>query len=396
MTDTTNRPAPLALPAPRQGKAWGFTPPAPRPPHAVRELRNSTMTTMELSLNRLWELMEWRRPQYSRTQRKFCKKYLAPVFGNPDDSGNYFLSIPSLAGEESPIMFTAHHDTVHTMGGKQKLGFQDTSLVLAREETQSNCMGADCTTGIWLILEMIAARVPGRYAIFAAEESGGHGSRDFVKSRPDDWKGCKAVISFDRKATGSIITHQSGGRSATDDFAESLADALGLSLKADTGGTFTDSANFTGVVGECTNLSVGYSGAHGKGEAQDMAFAWKLRNALIHARWSELRFSRKPGEREELEYEWDGIGYYSNGSFRSRFDSSFGGSYRRTPADTFRDAREFDFDEWRESRETILDIVQDNPDAIADLIESMGYDAKTLRRELAETLFTSRNSHRGK
>ena len=50
----------------------------------------------------------------------------------------------------------------------------------------SSCLGADCTTGIWLIMNMIEAKViEGVYVIHAAEEVGCKGSRALVADDPE-------------------------------------------------------------------------------------------------------------------------------------------------------------------------------------------------------------------
>ena len=38
--------------------------------------------------------------------------------------------------------------------------------------------------------------------------------------------------------------------------------------KTDTGGSFTDTANYTDIIPECTNLSCGYYNAHTQSEYQ--------------------------------------------------------------------------------------------------------------------------------
>jgi hypothetical protein len=61
---------------------------------------------------------------------------------------------------------------------------------------------------------------------------------------------------------------------------------------------FTDTANYTRLIGECTNLSVGYFRQHGPTEHTSLAFAYRLRNALVAGDWTKLDFERKPGEKD--------------------------------------------------------------------------------------------------
>lgn len=167
-----------------------------------------------------------------------------------------------------------------------------------------NCLGADCTSGIWLILEMIRAKTPGVYIIHAEEEVGRKGAealiKDFVDHNDDKeatghnpyyWIDLiDAVISFDRKGTDEIITHQSGReRCASDAFADSLSDLLSPSIitggyktlvKSDRG-SFTDSYSYRKHVPECINLCVGYNAQHSSNETQDIKFLVNMRNSLI-------------------------------------------------------------------------------------------------------------------
>lgn len=164
-----------------------------------------------------------------------------------------------------------------------------------------NCLGADCTVGVWLILEMIAAKVPGVYVIHADEEVGRVGAEAITTEHakhmrdgslsPYYWIDLVDVaISFDRKGTNEIITHQSGRtRCASDAFADSLSAVLSPDLVANgyselvksDKGSFTDSYSYRGLVNECINLCVGYTAQHTSSEKQDIKFAVIMRNALI-------------------------------------------------------------------------------------------------------------------
>lgn len=165
----------------------------------------------------------------------------------------------------------------------------------------TNCLGADDTTGVWLMLTMIKAGVEGRYVFHREEEVGGRGSSWVAKNRPEYLDGIKAAIAFDRKGYGDVITHQ-GSRCCSDEFAHSLAGLLGGAYKPDPSGVFTDTANYTDIVGECTNISVGYFGQHGPAESQHFGFAIGLAQTLAEADWSQLVFKREPGELEWLNH----------------------------------------------------------------------------------------------
>ena len=237
----------------------------------------------------------------------------------------------------------AHHDTIHHQGGLQTLHVADGLVGLSRKSkpkqqfrvkpgSKSNCLGADCTTGVWLILHMIANDVPGRYVIHAGEECGAIGATALMNDPQALWiEDTDVAIEFDRFGMDSIITHQCCRRTASDEFANSLSKILGMGHKADTGGIFTDSEVYSETIPECTNLSVGYIGHHTDKETQDISYAVELANALVVADWSQLVVDRDP---TVVEYE------------------GWGRNDLQSP---------------------MVDIVEDHPAEIAELLENLGY-----------------------
>ncbi len=251
----------------------------------------------------LVEMMTYRRPEGSKTQRKFCRRFLEPTFGKPDAFGNYIHII----GDKPNLCFTAHHDTVHRQGGLQKLIVTNDVLSVSNN-ADSNCLGADCTTGIWLILGMIEHGIEGVYVIHAAEESGCQGSTSLVSYKPKWLDQLDAVISFDRYGQKSVITHQMGMRTASDTFAKSFASVVKMPLlQPDDGGSYTDSNEYADIVSECTNISVGYYNQHTKNEIQDLEYADDLLIALCQADWSGLVFERDPSVVDDI---WKGTDKY--------------------------------------------------------------------------------------
>ena len=240
----------------------------------------------------LVQMLGYARPEGSVTQAIFCKHYIEPVMGKPDQFGNY----TKIVGDRPKVSFMAHHDTVHTCGGKQELyltnDYGNGEVRLAKNST-SSCLGADCTTGVWLILNMIAAHLDGVYVIHAGEEVGCLGSSALVESEPDWLDHVDAAISLDRYGTKHIITHQLGRRTASDEFAVSLSEILDLPcLKPDKGGYYTDSNEYISVIDECTNISVGYYHQHTVKEWQNLGWAYDLLDKLLGADWSKLVYNR--------------------------------------------------------------------------------------------------------
>ena len=96
------------------------------------------------------------------------------------------------------------------------------------------------------------------------------------------------IISFDRRGTSSIITHQSGTRTCSNEFAFELSKQLnqsGLLYKKDDTGVYTDSAEFVSVIPECTNIAVGYYQEHTFSEHQDIIHLIKLAKACLNVQW---------------------------------------------------------------------------------------------------------------
>jgi hypothetical protein len=60
------------------------------------------------------------------------------------------------------------------------------------------------------------------------------------------------------------------------------------------GGVYTDTAEFTDVIPECTNISVGYAREHSTEEAQDILHYRALADAVISFSWDDLPVTRDP------------------------------------------------------------------------------------------------------
>ena len=267
------------------------------------------------------------------------------MFGEPDEHGNYVTQV----GYEPHLCFTAHHDTVHKTEGMQKIVVTNDIVSVADSKT-SNCLGADCTTGIYIMLHMIEAGIEGTYVVHAAEEVGCKGSAALVDDMPDWMMYTKAVISFDRYGDKSVITHQMGMRTASDEFARSFSDALKMpQLKPDDGGSYTDSNEYSMLIPECTNISVGYYGQHGVNETQDLEYLDQLIAALETADWSKLVFKRDPSVVESL--------YYNKGSYA---------------IDNTKENSDVD---------ALMDLVIDYPQAVAELLSSYGFTPYSLMEE---------------
>ncbi len=242
-------------------------------------------------ISELLEMHTYARPADSKTERVFISRYLDSISGMMKDSfGNRFIRIG-----KAPVLWSSHTDTVHKQGGRPRVTYGDGLLTLNPNETTANCLGADCSVGVWIMRQMILRGVPGLYVFHRQEEIGGHGSKFIAKQTPELLAGIDYAIALDRKGTNSVITHQIW-RTASDEFADALSDYLGPFWSQDTGGTFTDTASYTDLVPECTNLSVGYYNAHSREEVLDVSFAADLLERLSSLDTNSLPIIRQAGE----------------------------------------------------------------------------------------------------
>jgi hypothetical protein len=217
-----------------------------------------------------------------------------------DEFGNFFLTI----GDGFTTMFTCHLDTACSYR-KNVVHIHENNLIGTDGKT---ILGADDKAGLVVLLYMIEKNIPGLYYFFIGEEVGCIGSSEL--SSGFDWPNITKVISFDRRGTTSVITHQLYGRCCSNEFAELLSyrlnsTGLGLNLSPDNTGIMTDSAQFTDIVPECTNISVGYYNEHTTDEIQDIEYLAKLCQACVKIDWETLPVVRIPGD-NDIDYPgWD-------------------------------------------------------------------------------------------
>ena len=270
----------------------------------------------------------------SKTERRFIHDYIQPLGVRMDTYGNYYKRI---AG--APILWACHTDTVHDKKGMQVVGFDKMDIGLV-DKSDSNCLGADDTVGVWLLIQMIKERRPGLYIFHRDEESGRKGSQYIAKETPELLKGIDFAVALDRRGTDNFITHQMGRRCCSEDFGKGFLSELkkgGLDYKLDDTGSFTDTASYTDLIAECTNISVGYTSAHSKNERLDLGHAFKLRDALLTMDLSVLEKKRVPGTTEYKSYHYTGS-YQRSGSYWSNYkdtdfsaDTDFDGAWIQDP-----------------------------------------------------------------
>ncbi len=253
--------------------------------------------------------------------------------------GNYFYEIG-----KSKTVFACHLDTCCSKQEKVRHVFNGRFI----ETDGKTILGADDKAGVTILLWLMEHNIPGTYYFFIGEEVGcigsGKASKDVERFNKFD-----RIISFDRRDTESVITHQSWSRCCSDTFADALIVDLavgGVFLKKDDGGVYTDSAEFVDVIPECTNLSVGYYSEHSVVEKQDIKFLEKLCKALLLVDWESLPTKRDPSVSEYKGY--GSYNSYDNDGMNdmSDIDWSYGYSSEKKKKKTRRSNRKDSFDDY--------------------------------------------------
>lgn len=310
----------------------------------------------------LFDILAWARPHDSECEKMFNRYYLDCIPGMQTDGiGNRYIRIG-----ESRIMWSCHVDTVAREGGRQRLDFDaESGLVGLLDGKPGQCLGADDGAGLWMMLEMIRAEKPGLYVFHRGEERGCIGSGYAAKNTDEFFVDIDAAIAFDRRGYTDVITHQSYGRTCSDKFADSFAAQLNLNnpnfkYEKDDTGLFTDTNEYASLIAECTNVAVGYEGAHGPRETLDVYHLEALLDAVLRLDESKLVIDRDPSE-VDASYGWGrGWSYSSSG-----YGSSYGYTRKR-----------------KSVLDEMVEMVEDNPVEVARLLRIMGYDAWDLTTAL--------------
>lgn len=329
----------------------------PSPVEAIHPTFASVVTPTPVGVEVLLDIL--RRPRFSSTEGEayVIDKYIRVLPDCIEDGyGNFWVEVPDADGNRAMTMFSSHTDTVHKRSATDtyKLSLKGNWLSAAG----GGVLGADCGTGIWIMLNLIKAQVPGVYVFHRDEEIGGGGSVFVSRNLDHKLEGIQHCIAFDRKGTSHVITHQGGSRCCSNAFAEAFAGMLnlgtGMTFAPNDGGSFTDSANYTEQIPECTNLSIGYYDQHTLEEKQDLSFVSALVIKLISLDFSQLPAERDPNAVDDEEDDW-----------RNYFRQSYYSNSRVSRAEQ---------------------LVEDYPHVVADLLDTMGISAQDLEQYIAEVM----------
>jgi hypothetical protein len=354
---------------------------AQRGPRFLQEETLQTEQIKKLSprLKELMAMLEYCRPEGSDTEEHFISAYLDTLPNMTKDAyGNRICKV----GKGSPtVAWSSHTDTVHYDEGTQAIEIDKHGLIGLDFYSAANCLGADCTSGVWLMRRMIMAGKPGLYIFHRGEESGGQGSRWIASNTPELVEGIEAMIALDRRGYADVITEQTTGVTASNAFAQSLADQLNAysgfqnTYKPDDGGIFTDSAFYNHLIPECTNISVGYFSQHSKKEALDHDFLDDLLLSLLKLDYSKLTIARDPKAASSDPWGSDRWGYYYKGA-DCEHDSAMD-KYYKEQWDT---SSGFGSTEDRE----LVDLIRRHPEATARLLGYWDLDQDDLYAAISD------------
>lgn len=196
----------------------------------------------------------------------------------------------------SRTLFCAHTDTVHRRPG---VNYFRGETIKNRKwlMADGDVLGADNGAGLAVLAHLMENKVPGTYVFFRGEEVGGEGSRGMAGNLPGFFERHDRAIAFDRRGTDEVITHQGGMRCASEEFASALSMALStacgnLLYCPSSDGIYTDTAELTHLIPECTNISAGYYDEHTPAERLDMTHLTLLAKQAVKVDWENLPTER--------------------------------------------------------------------------------------------------------
>ncbi len=262
-----------------------------------RALSSHLMPTMFKTTKALHPLLEHilqlKRPSLRGSTTDAVQQLLLQYLGfaDRDANGNFIYR----QGEGSKTLFMCHYDTVETRTGKNRLSYDRQNMIV--RVAGGGILGADCGAGMYLLIRMLQAGVPGTYVFFNDEEAGRIGSTEYriLEGAPT---GCVRAIAFDRKGYTDVVTHQLMQAGCSLNFADALSTALNVHIPGVTQyaptdkGSFTDSYSFFDCIHECTNISVGYFNEHQQSEYLDYGFLQRLLAGLLQLDFEALPTTR--------------------------------------------------------------------------------------------------------
>lgn len=278
-----------------------------------------------MNIQRLVKILSLNRAHGSPGISELYRTVLAPYKPTlyQDDKGNPLAYV--IQRGESKTLFSGHIDTAEKWDGqlRRKVRFGPNGIL---KSDGTHVLGADNGCGLAIMLHMIDRNIPGTYVMTFGEEIGGIGAKGMERCHADFLAQFDRAVAFDRRGTSSIITHMMVGKVCSDEFAEALGQALSddtYMLCSDDTGSYTDTADYAGIIGEATNISSGYQMEHGPNETLDLNYLAWLAERVCQIDWETLPVVRKPGDTGEVwgRNPWGGFGSTS----KNRYDPNLYG-----------------------------------------------------------------------
>lgn len=299
-----------------------------------------------------------------------------------DGAGN--LHVDTRLNSSNRTLFVAHVDTVHRDQGPNKIRKTATHW-----HADGAPLGADDGAGVAMLMHLLHSGVPAYYVFTQGEECGGIGATWLAENWKDGLAKFDRAIAFDRRGIDSVITHQGRGRCCSDVFAEALANELcadmTLMYSPDSTGVYTDTAEFTSIIPECTNISVGYYHEHSDKESLDVVHFATLAERVARIDWDALPTDRDPTKVEPLYYnDWTTSVSSSYSSF-SRFH------HLTDDTEWLReDLRDAIYDAMVGSKEWLIELMcesvwPEDPEAAETFIDPNKLDEETLTQALQDS-----------
>jgi hypothetical protein len=280
-------------------------------------------------------------------EQQFVKRFIDDPFDPEiDHAGNRIVTV----GDSPRVMFACHTDTVHKVSKRQRVRRRGRYLMATSKH--SNCLGADDTGGVWIMVNMIRLGIEGMYIFHYGEEIGCVGATYIAQQTPGLLDNIDISIEFDRRGYTSVVTNQCGQECASLEFAAALCDQLDMEHVPDPTGMFTDNMEYAGLVPEIVNVSVGYFNQHSPQEELDDGYLKELLKAVVEVDYSALPIVREP--EEAFTYQWSGGRYHSG------------------------------YSSVRDEEDAMSYLVENYPDVIVTLLWQHGFDLEDLHMAVYE------------
>lgn len=220
-------------------------------------------------------------------------------------AGSIGFTVKAADDKRSTTLFSCHIDTVddtQPTEARKTLDYDPAfGFIFLAKDSIGRSLGADDGVGVWIVLKMIEAGVPGTYVFHTGEECGGISAKANADKEKKYLEQFDVCVAFDRPGSNEVITHQRAGtKCASDKFAQALSDKLNaqgkFQYKPSQSGVYTDNFEYRRIIAECVNVGVGYDFQHGRDETLDYTHALTLMQTCCEIEWESLPVDRDPRE----------------------------------------------------------------------------------------------------